>query len=441
MLESVSNASIVDPSEGHQTDQHLASKIRPSAIVAAVAGNALEVYDFIIYAFFAVYIGRAFFPLQGAYGSMLAATATFGVGFIVRPLGAILIGSFADRVGRKPAMILTVMLITVGTLGIAATPSYESIGIAAPIIVVLCRLFQGFALGGEIGPATTLLVEAAPANRRAAYSSWQLASQGIAVATGGTIGVIVAMVLEPKQLAAWGWRIPFLLSLLLVPIAVYIRRQLPETHAESGERTTGEVVGGVLREHGRVVFLSVLLMMAVGVASQVGNYLVSFAILTLKLPAAVAQSSSIIGGIMTFAPALAAGLWCDVKGRKVVLVLPRLLLAVSIIPCFMWLVASPSTASFLIVTTVIASLTAMTAVATIVTVPELLPAKYRSTGLSMVYALGASLFGGATQFVVTWLLKLTNDPLTPAYVVAVTTGISLIAAWLLPETRDVDVSQ
>ena len=169
-----------------------------------MAGNALEFYDFVIYAYFAVYIGQAFFPVGGEFGSLLLAAATFGTGFFTRPLGAILIGALADRAGRKPAMMLTVALITFGTLGMAATPSYASIGIAAPIIVVACRLLQGLALGGEVGPATAMLVEAAPPHRRALYASWQLASQGIAVAIGGLTGVAVSLVLSAQDLAAWG---------------------------------------------------------------------------------------------------------------------------------------------------------------------------------------------------------------------------------------------
>src|SRR6478735_8728364 len=188
------------------------SGISRKAIAAAVAGNALEFYDFVIYAYFAVYIGKTFFPVGGEFGSLLVAVATFGVGFFTRPLGGVLIGAFADRAGRKPAMILTVALITVGTLGLAATHSYASIGIAAPIIVVFCRLLQGLALGGEVGPATSLLIEAAPAGRRGFYSSWQIASQGLAVAVGGVFGVTLSLLLTQEQLASWGWRVPFLCS-------------------------------------------------------------------------------------------------------------------------------------------------------------------------------------------------------------------------------------
>lgn len=174
------------------------------AIAAAVAGNALEFYDFIVYSFFAVYIGQTFFPLGSETASLLASVAVFGVGFFTRPLGGVLIGAFADKAGRRAAMILTVTLITVGTLGLAATPGYEAIGMAAPIIVLMCRLLQGLALGGEVGPASAMLIEAAPREKRGLYASWQIASQGIAVVAGGLMGVLVSWYLPHEDLVSWG---------------------------------------------------------------------------------------------------------------------------------------------------------------------------------------------------------------------------------------------
>jgi len=411
-----------------------------AAVAAAVAGNALEFYDFVIYAYFAVYIGRAFFPVGGEFGSLLLAAATFGVGFFTRPLGAVLIGALADRAGRKPAMILTVVLITVGTLGMAATPGYASIGIAAPIIVVACRLLQGLALGGEVGPATALLVEAAPPHRRALYASWQLASQGIAVAIGGLLGVAVSMMLSAQDLAAWGWRIPFILSLALVPVALKIRRSLPETFEDKAERSTSEVVGGVMKAHRRYVVLGVLVVLSVAVASQIGNYMTTYAIQTLHLPATLAQTSALVGGVMTFVFGLAGGWMSDWRGRKIVLIAPRVALMLLIVPMFWWLTAAPGAFSFLVVTAVIASLTAMTAAASIVVIPELLPTAFRSVGISLVYAIGTTLFGGTTQFVVTGLLAWTHNPNAPAWYLAGTSVISLVAIWLLPETRGTDIS-
>lgn len=415
------------------------TNISRKAVAAAVAGNALEFYDFVIYAYFAVYIGKTFFPVGGEFGSLLVAVATFGVGFFTRPLGGILIGAFADKAGRKPAMILTVALITVGTLGMAATPSYASIGMAAPIIVVFCRLLQGLALGGEVGPATALLIEAAPPGRRGFYSSWQIASQGLAVAVGGVFGVTLSLLLSPQELLAWGWRVPFLASLLLVPIAIYIRRSLPETHGGGDERSGAAIVGTVFRKHGRILVLGVLATASTAVASQVGNYMVTYAVQVLKLPAALAQSSVLVGGIMTFAFALVGGALCDKLGRRAVNLLPRLALMLLIVPLFMWLAGAPGASTLLIVTAILASLTAMFGAAGLVQVPELLPIAVRSTGLSLVYAIGTSIFGGTTQFVVTWLLAVTHNPMAPAWYVVAMSAVSVVAMWMLPESREVDV--
>lgn len=415
------------------------SGISRKAVAAAVAGNALEFYDFVIYAYFAVYIGKTFFPVAGEFGSLLAAVATFGVGFFTRPLGGVLIGAFADKAGRKPAMILTVVLITLGTLGLAATPSYATIGMAAPVIVVFCRLLQGLALGGEVGPATALLIEAAPPGRRGFYSSWQIASQGLAVAVGGVFGVALSLMLSPQDLAAWGWRVPFLVSLLLIPIAIYIRRCLPETHGGAQERSGASIVGSVFREHRKILVLGVLATASTAVASQVGNYMVTYAVQVLKLPAAIAQGSVLMGGVMTFAFALVGGALCDRLGRRAVNLLPRLALMLLIVPLFMWLSGAPGTATLLAVTAILAALTAMFGAAGLVQVPELLPIAVRSTGLSLVYAIGTSIFGGTTQFVVTWLLAITHNPMAPAWYVVAMSAVSIVAMWMLPESRDVDV--
>lgn len=417
------------------------ASISKKSVAAAVAGNALEFYDFVIYAYFAIYIGKAFFPVAGEYGSLMAAAATFGVGFLARPLGGVLIGTFADKAGRKPAMILTATLITLGTLGVAITPSYETIGIAAPIFVVICRLLQGLALGGELGPATSLLIEAAPPGRRGFYASWQVASQGLAVAVGGVLGVMLSLSLSTEQLASWGWRIPFLLSLVLIPLVVYMRRALPETHEGTTERSGGAIVGEVLRNHKKVLILGVMLFASIAVASQIGNYMVSYAVQVLKLPAAVAQSSVLIGGLVTFAFSLLGGHLSDRYGRRLLNILPRVALTLLIVPLFLWLSGSPSLATLLTVSAVIAALTAMFGAAGIVQVPELLPIAVRSTGLSITYAFGAAIFGGSTQFVVTWLIAATSSPMAPAWYLVGISVLSLIAMRMLPESRDANVQQ
>jgi MFS family permease len=415
--------------------------ISKKSVAAAVAGNALEFYDFVIYAYFAIYIGKAFFPVSGEYGSLMAAAATFGVGFLARPLGGVLIGTFADKAGRKPAMILTAALITLGTLGVAITPSYESIGIAAPIFVVFCRLLQGLALGGELGPATSLLIEAAPPGRRGFYASWQVASQGLAVAVGGMLGVVLSLSLSTEQLASWGWRIPFLLSLVLIPLVVYMRKSLPETHEGTDERSGSAIVGEVLRNHKKILILGMMLFASIAVASQIGNYMVSYAVQVLKLPAAVAQSSVLIGGIVTFVFSLIGGHLSDRYGRRLTNILPRVALTLLIVPLFLWLTGSPSLVTLLTVNAVLAALTAMFGAAGIVQVPELLPIAVRSTGLSITYAFGAAIFGGSTQFIVTWLIAATGSPMAPAWYLVGISIVSLIAMRMLPESRDTNVQE
>ncbi|CAG4917045.1 MFS transporter [Paraburkholderia saeva] len=406
------------------------------AVAGAVAGNALEFYDFVIYAFFAVYIGRTFFPVGGEFGSLLASMATFGVGFVIRPLGAVLIGRFADRVGRKPAMILTVVLITVGTLGLAVTPGYLAIGTTAPIIVVICRLVQGFALGGEVGPSTAFLIEAAPAHRRGLYASWQLASQGIAVTVAGLTGVAVSLSLTTSQLASWGWRLPFLFSLLLVPVATYIRRNIPETlEHEQGEITTQRETSR-LSGNLRFVVLGTLVLLAGAVSSQVGNYMTTYAIQVLKLSPTLAQMSVLVGGALTFVFGLAGGVLCDARGRKFAMVTPRIALAVLIVPMFCWINAAPGAMSLLITTAVLASLTAASAAGGLVAIPELMPAAFRSTGIAITYGVGTAIFGGTTPFAVTWIISVTHSALAPAYYVVATSVISLVATAWLPETRN-----
>src|SRR5208282_5818432 len=231
-------------------------RIPTSVLAAAVAGNALEFYDFIAYSFFAVYIGKTFFPAKTAFLSLLISVGVFGVGFVFRPLGAILIGAYADSAGRRAAMILTIVLITAGTMGLALTPSYASIGVAAPVIVVLCRMVQGFALGGEVGPVTAFLVEAAPVGQRALYTSWQLASQGVAGFVAGALGMALSSSLSSGDLESWGWRVPFLVCLALIPLAFYLRRSMPETL----ERGAGRVVSDRDRvsAHASLISLAVL---------------------------------------------------------------------------------------------------------------------------------------------------------------------------------------
>ena len=208
-------------------------RLSTKGLVAVVIGNWLEFYDFLVFTFFAVMIADAFFPGESQIARLLGALATFGVGFFTRPLGAAVIGAYADRVGRRAALTLTLLLMSLGSGMVAITPSYAQIGLAAPVILVLARLIQGFSCGGEVGPATTYLLETAPIEKRAAVTIWQGYSQQLAIVLGSLVGIVLTMALTSEQLYAWGWRVPFALGVLIAPVALYIRRQLPETIEES----------------------------------------------------------------------------------------------------------------------------------------------------------------------------------------------------------------
>jgi MFS family permease len=408
--------------------------IPTSVVVATVAGNALEFYDFLAYSFFAVYIGQAFFPASSEYLSLLTSVAVFGVGFIFRPLGGILIGAYADRVGRRAALVLTIALVTVGTMGLALTPSYASIGIAAPLILIVCRVVQGFGLGGEVGPSSVFLVEAAPPAKRAFYASWQLASQGIAVLAAGAIGVGLSLALTKQQLGDWGWRVPFVLCLALIPLAMYLRRAMPET-LEAGARHAVRVGRDRLRAHARLITLAVLVVLGGTVSTYVGNYMTTYAIQTLKLPSTLSLAATVVGGLATTVFALLGGWLADRVGRRQVMLIPRIVLALVTWPAFLLLSSAPNAATLFLAVVVLSGLTGMSGGASLVIIPELLPKAVRATGLSIAYALGVSIFGGSTQAVITWLIHVTGDPTSPGWYVAFTSAITAAAMFALPETK------
>ncbi len=404
------------------------------AVAAIVAGNALEFYDFLTYSTFAMYIGQAFFPSGNALTSLLLSLATFGVGFFTRPLGGLLIGAYADRAGRRPAMVLTISLMTIGTLGLVLTPSYASIGLFAPLILIVARLIQGLALGGEVGPSTAMLLECAPSGARGRFVSWQSASQGVAILAAGSVGLVIAMILDKEQLAAWGWRIPFALGLAIVPVGIYIRRRLPETLEAPGTRGSADVLGLLWREHRKLLALGVLVLMCVTISTYVNNYMTTYALATLGMPASKAMLATIAQGAVMAAGAVWGGWLSDRFGRKPIMIWPRIALIVSIYPAFLLLVSFKTTSVLMLVTASLTVLQVLSGAAALTALTEVFPNAVRSSALSICYAVSVSLFGGTTQFVVAWLIGTTGDRLSPAYYVILSSALGLWAMFKLPET-------
>lgn len=407
------------------------------AIAAAVAGNAIEFFDFLAYSFYSVYIGRAFFPTRDEFFSLLLSLATFGVGFVMRPLGGFVIGSFADRAGRRPAMVLTISLMTVGTMGVALTPSYATIGVAAPIILVLARLVQGLALGGEVGPSTALLLEAAPPGRAGAWVSWQGASQGAATLMAGVAGLALATLLDARQLAAWGWRVPFLFGLLIVPLGIYIRRSLPET-LEKRPARDGETgaVRLIWRHHQVALWLGLTIVMCQTISAYVCSYMTTYALTALAMPASQAMVATVMTGVATVLGAKLGGHLTDRIGRKPVMIVSRALMLFAIYPAFLFLIHAADVWALGAVAALLALLTSAGTAASMVALVEIFPSAVRSSGMSITNAVSVSLFGGTTQFVNAWLIGATGNKLSPAYYVIVSSVIGIWAMFKLPGTRE-----
>ncbi|HET9195964.1 MAG TPA: MFS transporter [Vicinamibacterales bacterium] len=408
------------------------------AVVAVVVGNFLEFYDFLVFTFFAVMIGDAFFPGDSQIGRLLGALATFGVGFVTRPLGAAIIGPYADRVGRRAALTLTLLLMSVGSLMIALTPSYAQIGIAAPVLLVLARLIQGFSCGGEVGPATTYLLEAAPPEKRAALTAWQAYSQQIAAIVGAGIGLILAATLTRDALYAWGWRIPFLLGVLIAPVAFYIRRQLPETIAEAQtHRSTAAVLGELWRGHSRAVTFGVLIICGGTVSTYVLNYMTTYAITTLNLSATVANMLGLTNAVAQIA-GLAVGVWLDRLGRKRMLILSRVAFVLIVSPVYLILTSPDASLAVIVICNLFLGFVYAIGIgAAYAFMAEAFPQSVRSSGLAILYALGVMIFGGTTQFVVAWLIDVTGNPMVPAWYQIVATSASIVGVTLMTPHAEV----
>ena len=396
-------------------------------VAAVVAGNALEFYDFITYSFFAVYIGRAFFPSNVPSASLLASLATFGVGFVTRPIGAFLIGRMGDRLGRKPAMLLCFSLMGIAITGLALTPPQAMIGVAAPVLVIFFRLLQGFALGGDVGPTTAFLLEAAPAGRRGFYTAFQSWSQSLATLASGLVGFGLASLLSEKQLQDFGWRIAFLIGAAIIPFGLWLRRNLPETlHAAEG----GNNERVALRPYLSVAVLGFILLANATIGTYIRNYITTYAIATLHMPANIAFAATIVVGLTGIAFGLVSGAMSDRFGRKPMMVIPGALSLLSIVPAFYVISHYRTTATLLGATTVLSSLAGMSVSPIVTWLTESLPPSIRSGGVAVVYAVSITAFGGTTQYAVTWLIQVTGNPLAPAWywTAAATVGLAAMIA-------------
>jgi MHS family citrate/tricarballylate:H+ symporter-like MFS transporter len=412
-----------------------ASSLSWRQAVAIAVGNGLEFYDFVTYAFFATQIGHTFFPSKTPGLSLLSSLATFGVGFLTRRLGAIVIGRYGDRAGRKPAMMVSLCLIGVALTGLALTPSYAAIGTLAPILVIMFRLLQGFALGGEVGPSTAFMLEAAPPSRRGLYASLQATSADAAALIAGLVGVALASSLDGAQLDAWGWRIALLLGVCIIPFAFVLRRTLTETLTETLAAPAPADAGSVSGPGYVRVFVLGLIMLSAGTTNNyVLEYMTTYASNTLGMPAAVSFGATAALGASGLVCDTLGGWLSDRIGRKPVMIIPWVLLILAIYPSFWILEQLRTRTALLAVSAILNGIQTLSSATIIVTITESLPKRVRSGAFALIYALAISVFGGSTQFLVALIIHTTGNPLAPAWYMLGAVTIGLIAMFRLPET-------
>jgi MHS family proline/betaine transporter-like MFS transporter len=412
---------------------------RRRAVAAATIGSALEWYDFIVYSFFAGMIGKLFFPAALPNTQLLIGLATFGVGFFMRPLGAIVLGVYGDRRGRRAALSLTIALMVVGLLILTFVPTYASIGVLAPVLVVLARLFQGFSAGGEFGATTAYMTEYSLRNSRGFYVSWQMTSQYMASLLGGIVAAVVSGTLSHDALASYGWRIPFAIGLLIGPVGFYIRRQLQDTPAFLAQIKPPEApLGDTLRNHMRMVLCG----FGVTIAGTVTVYVLilflpTYAVRQFHLPQTYAFATTAI-------MSLVAGVWClfigwlsDRIGRRWLMIASTAVMVVATYPLFAFLAAAPSVTRLLIVEIVFAIIIGTFAGVGPTLMAEQFPTRVRNTALALSYNFAVAIFGGFGQFIVAWLIISTGDVLAPAYYVVAASVVGTIAGLFMPDRTGV----
>ncbi|MCX4149686.1 MULTISPECIES: MFS transporter [Paraburkholderia] len=405
-------------------------------VVAAVIGNLLEFFDFTVYSFFALTIAKLFFPSQDPVVSTLLALSAFAIGFVARPVGGFVLGHYADKRGRRAALTLTIFLMAVGSAAIGLAPTYETIGIAAPALIVIARLVQGFAQGGEFGAATATLLETSSAKGRGFRASWQLASQGAAALLGSGMAALLTYHLTGPELLDWGWRVPFLAGTLIMPVGVYLRRHIVDDEPVKTEHSRFEPA--LVRKW----FLTVFAIMGMTVATYVLMYYIpTYSIQYLKMPPKLSMLVSIGAACVSLLMCPIWGALSDRMGRrKPLTVFGRVVLIALLYPAF-WLMNQFPTLP--VVTGLIVLLMffyTMGSAPAYALMPENFPKHVRAGYLASAYAVAVSVFGGTAQLVVAWLIKVTGNTMAPAWYMIACVVISLGAVTMLEETGGRDLA-
>ena len=396
-------------------------------IVAAMIGNVLEWFDFVVYGFFAVTIAEVFFPADNSSVSLLLTFGAFGLAYFIRPLGAIVIGSYTDRAGRKAGLLLSILLMMIGTSLMALTPGYATIGVAAPILITLARLLQGFSVGGEYGSAVSFLAEHA-GERRGFAASWAFATGGMITVLASLFGVALTTLLTHQQLVDWGWRIPYVFGMLVGPAGLYIRAKLVETpEFLEAEKPETMPIADLLRRDPIPVLLALGISIISNASFYILAYIPTYGVKTLHLPQSTGFTATLVGGLVLAVGCPLFGHWSDKISRPLIMVVACWLFLLTPYAAFYIMAAWPSLATCVIA---VAWLQLVKAGYSGV-LPSLMSDQFRvdtrAVGVALGYSVSVSVFGGLAPLVATWLIARTGDPLSPSYYLIVCALLSLFA--------------
>ncbi|MBW0446703.1 MFS transporter [bacterium M00.F.Ca.ET.228.01.1.1] len=409
-------------------DATASHRLAPGTLATIVLANAIEFFDYFCYTVFAAFIARAFFPHAVGACATLLSLGTFAAGFLSRPVGALVIGTLADTAGRKPALLLTAALVTAGSLGVALTPGYATLGILAPIAVLLCRILQGLAVGGEMGSSGALLIEHCPAGQKSLYAGWLMAGQGLALVAAGACGIVLHDLLTPEQIGRWGWRVPFALAAALIPVQIYLRRHIAETWQppHDGRQFRGRLV----RLRGQWL-LAVVLIFGGTVPTYVATYATTFGVAGASPSAYASFATTAAVGMVTLALSVAGGWLADRIGQLRTIAFARALTMLSAVPSFHYAASHPQPGALFCVVALFAGLSALAGGPSIVVILEMFPARGRALAMSVVYATGVALFGGTTPFVVACVASWSGSQTAAGWYVCASAAATLIALHLL----------
>lgn len=406
------------------------------AIFRVVSGNFLEMFDFMVYGFYATAIAKTFFPADSEFASLMLSLATFGAGFLMRPLGAIFLGAYIDHHGRKKGLIITLAMMAMGTILIACVPGYATLGVAAPLLVLVGRLLQGFSAGVELGGVSVYLAEISTPGRKGFFVSWQSASQQAAVVFAGLLGVGLNHWLSPEEMGQWGWRVPFLVGCMIVPAIFIIRRSLEETpefeaRARKHRPTMGEVMKSIGSNFGLVIAGMALVVMTTVSFYLITAYTPTFGKNELHLSDLDSLLVTVCVGISNFIWLPIMGSLSDKIGRKPLLLAATILAIVTAYPALSWLTSNPSFANLLMVELWLSFLYGSYNGAMVVSLTEIMPVEVRTTGFSLAYSLATATFGGFTPAACTYLIHVLDNKAAPGIWLSGAAVLGLIATLVL----------